>query len=35
MADTDRKLLDPDEMFTSLRKKINDGGMDMDMGRIV
>ena len=34
MADTDRKLLDPDEMFTSLRKKINDGGMDMDMGRI-
>ena len=34
MADTDRKLLDPDEMFTSLRKKINNGGMDMDMGRI-
>ena len=32
--DTQNVILDPDEMFASLRKKIEDSGTDMDMGRI-
>ncbi len=32
--DIQRKTLDPDEMFASLRAKIINSGMDMDMGRI-
>ena len=32
--DTQHVILDPDEMFASLRKKIEDSGTDMDMGRI-
>ncbi|MBP3484534.1 MAG: bifunctional (p)ppGpp synthetase/guanosine-3',5'-bis(diphosphate) 3'-pyrophosphohydrolase [Oscillospiraceae bacterium] len=36
MADKDSQnvILDPDEMFEALRKKIEDSGTDMDMGRI-
>ena len=36
MADKDSQnaILDPDEMFAALRKKIEDSGTDMDMGRI-
>ena len=34
MADIEKKILDPDEMFDALRKKIDDSGMEMDMGRI-
>ena len=36
MADKDSQnvILDPDEMFEDLRKKIKDSGTDMDMGRI-
>ena len=36
MADKDSKnaILDPDGMFAALRKKIEDSGTDMDMGRI-
>ena len=32
--DSENKILDPDEMFEDLRKKIKDSGTDMDMGRI-
>ena len=32
--DSENKILDPDEMFEALRKKIKDSGTDMDMGRI-
>ena len=32
--DTQNVILDPDEMFASLRKKIEDSGTDMDRGRI-
>ena len=32
--DSENRILDPDEMFEALRKKITDSGTDMDMGRI-
>ena len=32
--DSENIILDPDEMFEALRKKITDSGTDMDMGRI-
>ena len=32
--ESENKILDPDEMFEALRKKIRESGTDMDMGRI-
>lgn len=32
--DSEKRILDPDELFEALRKKIGNSGTDMDMGRI-